>query len=644
VRAGSARPTGHWDGDTAGIHAPVGQLTLHGWAIAGGRGPAAQIHVYRDGVPIAIATSGELRPDVAAAYGLAGLHSGWSVEFTLAADDDGALVEVFVVSGPRTVSLGTRRLHVQQPPKPELQAAIGVLDRPIDGERLPGYVAHVAGWAIVDGAPADVVEVYVGDREAIRLRRCEPRTDLVGIGFAAPADELASGFNDHVSLRGLIVPDDGIPIEVRALGRDGTVWRSPTIRVRPTPVAEPPPGQPSLYPVAPPRRAARPRVAVFTHSLSLGGGELYLHELLMRLVQADVMDLLVVTPQGGPLRAELEAAGIRVHNAWHNPVSTPEYGDRVVELSGMLRAWEADVVLVNTLGVFGAVDAAHALGVPVVWAIHESYDLDVFSYLNWGPRNLPDDVDARFRGTLRDADLLVFESESTRALFEEQLPDLRTRCIRYGIDLTAIARYEAEHDRGAIRAKLGYAPEDRVLLCMGVFQERKAQLALVHAFAASVDSHPNAKLAAVGYHPSDYGLAVERCVEELALGDAARVVGVQQDTYQWYLAADALVSASDLESLPRSVMESMAFGTPVVGADVFGLSEVVSDGVNGWLFEPRSAVALTAALRRVLACSEVELATMAKQCREDARSFDGQGYADEYARLLLDLTHGRRTT
>ena len=84
---------------------------------------------------------------------------------------------------------------------------------------------------------------------------------------------------------------------------------------------------------------------------------------------------------------------------------------------------------------------------------------------------------------------------------------------RYGGTIVPHARNEARfdpsnYDRDRIRTRLGFADTDLVLLCMGVFQDRKAQLALVHAFAQFVHRHPEARLVLVGNHPSDYAFAV----------------------------------------------------------------------------------------------------------------------------------------
>jgi glycosyltransferase involved in cell wall biosynthesis len=53
------------------------------------------------------------------------------------------------------------------------------------------------------------------------------------------------------------------------------------------------------------------------------------------------------------------------------------------------------------------------------------------------------------------------------------------------------------------------------------------------------------------------------------------------------------------EGLPTVVLEAMASGVPVVATDCGGVSEAVTDGVEGLLVPPRDAEALAAALTRL---------------------------------------------
>jgi glycosyltransferase involved in cell wall biosynthesis len=80
--------------------------------------------------------------------------------------------------------------------------------------------------------------------------------------------------------------------------------------------------------------------------------------------------------------------------------------------------------------------------------------------------------------------------------------------------------------------------------------------------------------------------------------------------------ADLVVCASDIESLPRSLTEAMAFGTPVLSTRVFGVPELIEDGVNGFLCEPRDVADMARGLDRVLAMPSDDLAAVARAGRE----------------------------
>jgi D-inositol-3-phosphate glycosyltransferase len=618
-----------------------GPVQLSGWAAP--RSGSASVQLRLDGSVVAETVPTLPRPDVAAIHGDTALQSGWRLGVTLGPVHDGAQWSVVAADDGGTTSLGQGTVRARPGTAPDVTTTMtGHLDLPIDGQVAAGPVVEVSGWVLDGDRLADVIEIFVDDRPPILAQRCGVRPDVAEMhtdNGVTPGVAIAAGFHEL-----LILDDqdgrDHTVIRARARGRD-SVWHSEPVVVRHAPPrpdgsANVAPSPFYVGPAAAPATNGRKRVCALTHSLQLGGGELYLQELLLRLAAADVADFRVISQADGPLRAELERAGIPVHITSHYPVDAAHYFGRREELTALLRSWSCDVAIANTLGVFPAVDAALQAGIPVAWAVHESYPLKVFSYLNWGERGLEPEIQERWLQSLTGSEV-VFEAEATLELMHGQVPGLRGRCVRYGIDLAAVEAYTGTHDRGQLRAELGLRPEDRVLLCMGVLQERKAQLALVQAFAEVAAAEPDAVLVLVGFHPSLYANCVRAAVEDLGLGDRVRIIDIAPDTHRWYRCADVLVSASDVESLPRSMLEALAFGVPVLAADVFGVSEVIEDGVNGWLFKSRDGASMVAGLRRVLACSAEELAAMTATCREHAREFDGSNYADAYTKILADL-------
>ncbi|SOD71853.1 glycosyltransferase involved in cell wall bisynthesis [Jatrophihabitans sp. GAS493] len=632
---------GYWDFPvTDGIY-PEGDVLFAGWSATSHEAGPSRVQIIRDASVIA---SFETPADGAGSAEFTNedrVGGRWSTILTLTAADRGATIEVVTSDRNGRRVLGTRRVQGRPQPTLPLLRTEGALDYPMDGSTFSaGGVIHVSGWILIAGRPADRIELFLGDEPPLLVRRGEGRADLAeAIGETEPY-AIGAGFAELVAIPRHWAGTE-VTAQVRATSATGSTWISPPAslriieappaigRLQPSPLLSSLPARPDV-----PRETGTPiKVCVFTHSLNLGGGELYLQELLLRMAEAPDVELLVVSPNDGPLRQELEDAGITVHLAFQQGPSPAHYLGRVTELVYLLRAWNTEVVIANTLGVFQMVEAALLAGLPVFWAIHESFTLEVFSYLNFGEHGIHPAITEHWHRSLTQAKT-IFEAEATLKMYAEQVPDLDGRCVRYGIDLQRIADYRGANDRDEIRTSLGFERKHRVLLCMGVFQERKSQLALVMAYAEIAQVFPDARLVLVGDHPTEYAACVRQIVAALGLDEFIRIIPIQPETYPWYQAADILVSASDVESLPRSVLESMAFGLPTLAVDVFGLNEVIRDGENGWLCQPRSGTSLLAGLRRALGVSPQKLAAIRAQCEHDAKSFDGQGYADEYLRMI----------
>ena len=78
--------------------------------------------------------------------------------------------------------------------------------------------------------------------------------------------------------------------------------------------------------------------------------------------------------------------------------------------------------------------------------------------------------------------------------------------------------------------------------------------------------------------------------------------------------ADVLALPSYSEGLPYALLESMAAGVPAIATRVGAIPEVVADGVNGLLLEPRSPQAIATAIH-ALGCDREALARMGEASR-----------------------------
>ena len=97
-----------------------------------------------------------------------------------------------------------------------------------------------------------------------------------------------------------------------------------------------------------------------------------------------------------------------------------------------------------------------------------------------------------------------------------------------------------------------------------------------------------------------------------------RFLGYRADMPELMRAADIFTLPSHREGMPRSVIEAMLTGLPVVATDIRGTREEVVDGETGLLVPVRDSASLAAALSELVRDRE-RRASMGQNGRARAR-------------------------
>jgi len=150
----------------------------------------------------------------------------------------------------------------------------------------------------------------------------------------------------------------------------------------------------------------------------------------------------------------------------------------------------------------------------------------------------------------------------------------------------------------AVRKELGIPASAPVI---GVVCELRAQKALEVLFEAAVllrEEFPELAVLVAGDGPERERLETE--IGRLQAEETVRLLGIRRDVPALLDALDVAVLSSDYEGSPLSVMEYMAAGKPVVSTRVGGVPELIEEGRQGLLVEPRSPEALASAVGRLL--------------------------------------------
>lgn len=193
---------------------------------------------------------------------------------------------------------------------------------------------------------------------------------------------------------------------------------------------------------------------------------------------------------------------------------------------------------------------------------------------------------------------LVQNPDDLATLRRLRVPDERLTLLGNGVDLAHFTADSVDSGtRARVRAELGVADDEVLVGAVGRLVWEKG---LAEVFAAAVSLRairPQVRVVVVG--PSD-----DEKADGLQPSDVARAtadggvsfLGRRTDVADLYAAMDVYVLASHREGFPRSAMEAVAMGLPIVTTDARGCREVVVHERTGLRVPVGDAVALTDAI------------------------------------------------
>ena len=271
-----------------------------------------------------------------------------------------------------------------------------------------------------------------------------------------------------------------------------------------------------------------------------------------------------------------------------NPLSDLAYRDSLIAL---FRKEQPDVLLAYTIKpVIWGLLAARAGGVPRAVALITGLGYAFTDGTGGGAKRLLAGVvaSALYRLALGRADRVLFQNPDDRDLF------LGRGLVRDRGQITVVdgSGVDLSHYTPAP------LPEAPVFLMIGRLLGAKGVREYAAAAVALKQRHPDWSFRLVGFlDEGPDGVTAAELAQWQAGG--VEFLGEQEDVRPALRGASVYVLPSWREGTPRSVLEAMATGRPVITTDAPGCRETVTDGHNGLLVPVRDAEALTLAMERL---------------------------------------------
>ena len=233
----------------------------------------------------------------------------------------------------------------------------------------------------------------------------------------------------------------------------------------------------------------------------------------------------------------------------------------------------------------------------------------------------------------RRATGVVVHSRSVGADVVETTGVESERICRIPIGFPALEPHDGQRGR-QWRARHGVPPEAALVCSIGRLVTSKNPDLFVDVAESVINGSDDTVFVLAGDGPERRRL--EERARRTPLHGRLKIVGSEPDVPGLLAASDVFLSTSRYEGFGMAILEAMAAGIPVVATDVGAVSELVEDGVTGWLAAPDDRQSLAILVSRLLEDpnTRTRLGLAGRRAAADRFSLARMvtGYADLYAR------------
>ncbi|UGV31824.1 glycosyltransferase family 4 protein [Halopseudomonas aestusnigri] len=331
---------------------------------------------------------------------------------------------------------------------------------------------------------------------------------------------------------------------------------------------------------------------------------------LLRALVAKGLDVHVAAPHlvdVPDIRTELEALGITLHDISLNRTGTNPVADlaTVAELWQLMRRSRADYVLGYTIKpvIYGSM-AAWLAGVPNRFALVTGLGY-AFTGEASGKRGLLRKLIQRlYRFGLSKSRKVLFQNPDDEALFRQLqlLPADIPSCVVNGSGVD-VADYA-----------LAPLPQNPSFLLIARLLGDKGVREYAQAARKVKAQYPDSIFRLVGWIDDNPDAIGQLELDEWVSSGTVEFLGKLADVRPAIADCNVYVLPSYREGTPRTVLEAMAMGRPVITTDAPGCRETVTDGDNGFLVSVMAVDELAAAMVRFIESPEL-VASMGERSR-----------------------------
>lgn len=305
--------------------------------------------------------------------------------------------------------------------------------------------------------------------------------------------------------------------------------------------------------------------------------------LLLKYLDREKFNPVVVLPLDGPLREELEKINIEVHIApvlkiYRNIIKPKnilnffsEYKSAVKFLDTLHKKHHFNIIYSNTLAVLLGMIYAKKTKIKHIWHVHEII-VHPNIVANFFPKLLK-----------KYADVVVCNSKATLENLLKREPSLKSKAIVIYNGMITKENYNTID-----KEDLGFTNEDILVTLVGRISRLKGHKWLLNTYIKYL-KNSNIKLLFVGSPVEGqefYLKEIEQILISNRLLDRVKILQFTKQINPIFKVSDIIVTPStEAESFGLVALEAMLAKKPVIGTNLGGLKEIIVNNETGYLVE-----------------------------------------------------------
>lgn len=313
----------------------------------------------------------------------------------------------------------------------------------------------------------------------------------------------------------------------------------------------------------------------------------------------------------------------------------------IINLYKIMRDGKYDVVHVHTpvAGVLARIAAKLARIPVVIYTAHGFYFHENMSFLSYKLFATIEKIMGKY---FTDYIFTQSQEDYKLALDLKIIDKDRIAWINNGVDLNKFNPENIKIDIKSYKENLGITVDSKVICFIGRLVEEKGILDLLEAFKYLIKEYNNLYLMIIGdasldERDKETKQKIKSYLDDTKLRERIILTGFRDDIPELLKISDIFVLPSYREGMPRSIIEAMAMGKPVVATNIRGCREEVVHGETGFLVSVSSPKEIYEAIKRLVDNDELIAEMGAKGRKRAIELYDEEKVLEKQVNIIKNL-------